>query len=232
MQRSLTTLLIILLSSVSVFAEEGMWLLNQIKDRNLERMGLQVSVDDIYHPDEASLVDAVVKVVANIGGGTGSFVSADGLLLTNHHVAFGAVQGASVKGTDYVTNGFVARDRAEEILAPGYSVQVLQSIKDVTDDILAAGENLDDPVERRKALDAKMLAMREAIEEGKDDVAANVASMYNGKQYLLFVSKRFDDVRIVYIPPESIGSFGGDVDNWMWPRHTGDFAFFAGLYGA
>ena len=102
---------------------------------------------------------------------------------------------------------------------------LLEKIEDVTEKILAAAEGIDDPVEREKKIDGTITQMTEEIEGGRDDILANVASMYNGKQYILFVYKRYQDVRIVYAPPNSIGTYGGDIDNWMWPRHTGDFTY-------
>jgi hypothetical protein len=221
MKRFISIIIVVIALSVSVLAEEGMWLITQFKDLNLQKKGLKISVDDIYNRDKPCLADAIV----NLGGGTAEFVSPEGLILTNHHVAFGAVQRASTQGTDYLTNGFLAKTRADEIQAPGYSAYVLQEMKDVTDEILAVGEGIEDLVEREKAINTKIQEMTDKIEEGKEDISARVASMYNGKQYILFVSKRFDDVRVVYVPPMSIGNYGDDIDNWMWPRHTGDFSF-------
>ena len=153
-------------------------------------------------------------------------VSENGLLLTNHHVAFGAVQRSSarVKKTDLITSGYLARTREEEIEAPGYSAYILEDMKDVTGEFLKF-QKIKDPEKRQKAIDRHIKAMTDGIEEGKTDISARVADMYNGKQYILFVHKRFDDVRVVYVPPASIGNYGGDIDNWMWPRHTGDFSF-------
>jgi hypothetical protein len=146
-------------------------------------------------------------------------------MLTNHHVAYGGVQRASTQGTDYVTDGFLAKSYEDEIQAPGVEALIIQEISDVTDEVLEAGEGVKDLVKRQRAIDEKIQAMTDAIEEGKDDVDARIASMYNGKEYQLYIYKRFEDIRVVYMPPMAIGNYGGDVDNWMWPRHTGDFAF-------
>jgi hypothetical protein len=207
--------------SFPALAEEGMWLLNQLKQLDLEKKGLEISVEDIYHPEKTSLTDALVW----LGGCSASFVSPEGLVLTNHHCAEGALQRASSEGKDYITNGFLAKERSEELQAIGTRANVLDKIKDVTEEILAAAEGIDDPVERDKKINATITQMTEKIEGGRDDILANVASMYNGKQYILFVYKRYQDVRIVYAPPNSIGTYGGDIDNWMWPRHTGDFTY-------
>jgi hypothetical protein len=210
-----------LVLSFPALAEEGMWLLTQLKQLELEKKGLEISVEEIYHPDKVSLTDAIVW----LGGCTASFVSPDGLILTNHHCAEGALQRASSEGKDYITNGFLAKDRSEELQAIGTRANVLEKVKDVTKEMLDAAEGIEDPVERDKKISAAITQMTEKIEGGRDDILANVASMYNGKQYILFVYKRYQDVRIVYAPPNSIGTYGGDIDNWMWPRHTGDFTY-------
>jgi hypothetical protein len=210
-----------LVFSFPALAEEGMWLLTQLKQLELEKKVLEISVDDIYHPDKVSLTDAMVW----LGGCSASFVSPEGLILTNHHCAEGALQRASSEGKDYIKNGFLAMERSDELEAIGTRANVLERIEDVTQAILDAAEGIEDPVERDKKINATITAMTEKIEDGRDDVLANVASMYNGKQYILFVYKRYQDVRIVYAPPNSIGTYGGDIDNWMWPRHTGDFTY-------
>jgi len=163
--------------------------------------------------------------VVNLGGASAELVSPDGLILTNHHVAFGAVQRASTAGTDYLTNGFLAKTRDEELPAPGYVARVLLEMKDVTDQILKGMDKIKDPVKRMKAIEKRMKQMEEEIEKQREDFDARIASMYSGKQYILFKYQRFEDVRMVFIPPRAIGNYGGDVDNWMWPRHTGDFSF-------
>ena len=214
-------LLLLLMLTVSIFAEEGMWLLNQLDQLDLEEQGLQIKVDDIYHPRKTSITDAIVW----LGGCSSSFVSPDGLLLTNHHCAFGALQRASTKCNDYLKNGFLARKRSDEIQAKGTNAYVLQEMKDVTQKVLKAAKDIEDPVAKNKKITAKITEMTENIEGDREDIHAIIKSMYKGKQYLLFVYKKYQDVRIVYAPPKSIGKYGGDVDNWMWPRHTGDFTF-------
>ncbi len=216
--------LILLLSIISLSlatAEEGMWLLDQISDIDLEEKGFEISAAEIYTPGEACVAEGVIK----LGGGTASFVSSEGLVLTNHHVAFGAVQRASTRGTDYLTDGFLAAAKADEIEAPGYYALLLEEMRDVTTEVLVAAEGIDDPVEHAQTVRAKITAMVEDIESQGEDIQADIRSMYFGKQYMLFIHKRFDDIRVVYMPPQAIGNYGADIDNWMWPRHTGDFAF-------
>ncbi len=221
MKHTLLIVSLILSFVFTVKADEGMWLLNQLSQLNLKEKGLEIPVEDIYQPGQIGLASAVV----NLGGASAELVSSDGLILTNHHVAFGAVQRASTGGTDYLTNGFLAKTRDEELPAPGYVARVLLEMKDVTDQILKGMDKIIDPVKRMKAIERRMKQMEEEIEKQREDFDARIASMYSGKQYILFKYQRFEDVRMVFIPPRAIGNYGGDVDNWMWPRHTGDFSF-------
>lgn len=210
-----------LLSGGLLTAQEGMWLLTQIDDLNLEEKGLEIATNEIYNPDKPALYNAIVQ----LGGGTASFVSADGLLITNHHVAFGALQRASSSENDYMTDGFLARDRADEMQAPGYEARLLMEMKDVTDEVNKAVKGVTDPTEKDKLINEKIYKMSSAIEKKSEDVDVYIAEMYNGMQYIQYVYKVFKDIRVVYAPPGSIGNYGGDIDNWMWPRHTGDFSF-------
>ena len=201
-------------------SEEGMWMLSQLDQLDLKANGLRIGISDIYDPGKPGISDAVVL----LGGGTAELVSPNGLMLTNHHVAFGAVQRASTGGTDYITGGFLAKQLSDEIEAPGYSAHIMQRMEDITPEFKKFLK-IKDPLKREKAIDRRIMEITEGIEKGKTDVKAVVAGMYSGRQYILYVYKRFDDVRVVYVPPASIGNYGGDIDNWMWPRHTGDFSF-------
>ncbi len=203
------------------FAQEGMWLLTQTGQLDLAKKGLQIPVSEVYSPDKPCIANAVVQ----LGGGTASFVSPDGLLITNHHVAYTALQRSSSVNSDYLTNGFLARDRSAEIQAPGYQARSLISMKDVTDEILAAAKGITDPVERDNKINQKIAEMSDAVSKKESDLESQVAQMYNGKQYIQFIHRVFKDIRIVYSPPLAIGNYGGETDNWMWPRHTGDFSF-------
>ena len=190
-------------------ADEGMWLPSLIGERikDMKRKGFKLSAEDIYSINKASMKDAVVQ----FGGGcTGEFVSKEGLLLTNHHCGYGSIQQLSSVEHDYLTDGFWALSRNEELPVPGLTVSLLVKMEDVTDRI-AAGE---------KAAD---IAKAAATGEG---YRASVEPMYYGNQYFLFVYQTYRDVRLVGAPPSSIGKFGGDTDNWIWPRHTGDFSIF------
>ncbi len=222
MKKSVIILPLIFILSVFICAEEGMWLLTQLKSLDLGSKGIQVPVEQIYSPDKPCLTQAIVL----LGGGTAELVSSDGLLLTNHHVAFTAVQrvSARIKETDLITSGYLAKTREEEIEAPGYSAYILEDMREVTSEFLVF-QKIGDPEKRQKAIDRHIKAITDEIEKEHTDISAKVAEMFNGKQYILFVHKRFDDVRVVYVPPAAIGNYGGDIDNWMWPRHTGDFSF-------
>ncbi len=223
-KRTLTILAIFFsfvgINSVSS-ADEGMWMPHQMKDLNLKNLGLRMDPDDLYRRDGTGLMSAVV----HLGGGTGGFVSHDGLILTNHHVAFGALQRASTAKKDYITEGFIAWDKDEEISAKGYTADVLLGYEKVTDEVLSSIKPQMSYMEKYRAIDRakkELIARTEA--EGKD-IRCTVATMYSGNEYYLFRFKRIKDIRLVYAPPQDLGTFGGDIDNWMWPRHTCDFAF-------
>lgn len=195
--------------SASVVADEGMWLPCLIGERlaDMKEKGLELSAEDIYSINQASLKDAIVLFGR---GCSGELVSAEGLLLTNHHCGYGLIQSHSTVEHDYLTNGFWAMSREEELPSPGLTVSFLVRMEDVTERVVAG--------EPTKAIVA------EATEGGK--YSASVESLYYGNRHYLFVYQVYKDIRLVGAPPSSIGKFGGDTDNWMWPRHTGDFSIF------
>ena len=209
MKRILPTFFALLLLAPAM-ADEGMWLPSLISHRirDMRAKGFRLTADDIYSINKASMKDAVVLFD---GGCTGELVSAEGLLLTNHHCGYDAIQSHSAVEHDYLTHGFWARSRAEELPNKELNVKFLVRMEDVTDR-MAAGETADEIVRKAEA-------------EGKGYKAA-VEQMYYGNQQFLFLYEQFDDVRLVGAPPSSIGKFGGDTDNWIWPRHTGDFSVF------
>ncbi len=201
--------------------DEGMFPLSDLDRAGLREAGLKISENDIYNPGQIGLVDALVRV----GGCTGSFVSPEGLIITNHHCTFSAVQLASTPANDYLKNGFVADTRAKEIQAQGLTIRITDSYQDVSEQILHAVADIDDPVARiRKIQDMQRQIAREA-EALDPTIRAEVSEMFIGKSYVLFRYKTIEDVRMVYIPSQNIGEFGGETDNWVWPRHTGDYAF-------
>ena len=209
-------------------ADEGMYPLSEIHKLNLKAKGFKITAKNIYNPNGISLVDASV----NVGGCSASFISAEGLIITNHHCVFGAVQQASTVQNDYVKDGFIARSREQEIPAKGLTARIIESYRDVSKEVLAAISDTTDPVERTKIIDKNSKALIAGAEKKQQGVIASVAEMFAGKTYVLFVHKTIKDIRLVYVPPRSVGEFGGENDNWVWPRHTGDFSFIRAYVGA
>ncbi|MDD8020774.1 MAG: S46 family peptidase [Acidobacteriota bacterium] len=202
----------------AVQADEGMWPLSEIQKLNLQEKGLRIDPALIYDPARQSLLYAVVEV-----GATGSFISEEGLLITNHHVAFGSVQAASTPEKDYLKHGFLARTRAEEIPAAGRTARITESFKDVSTEVLSVVKKKMSSSERARAIERKIKELAAAAEKANPDKRAEVAEMFPGKSYWLFLYTDLKDIRLVYVPPLSVGNFGGEDDNWVWPRHTGDF---------
>ncbi|UCH84547.1 MAG: S46 family peptidase, partial [Candidatus Latescibacterota bacterium] len=206
-----------------VMAGEGMWTLNKLDQCPFDKWkaaGLEVDQKGIYNPKGVDLADAVVQ----LGGGTASFVSPNGLLLTNHHVAFGALQRQSSVEINYIEDGFLARTHEEEIPALGYEARVLLDIKDVTKEVMKGVKDKMSDKERYDKTEENIKKIVKKAEEGQD-VECTVRAFYGGAEYYLYTYFMLKDIRIVYAPPRSIGVYGGDEDNWMWPRHTGDFSF-------
>jgi hypothetical protein len=215
------TLILILGLVLIAGADQGMWMPHQMKDLNLRAMGLQMNPDDLYKKDGTGLMSAIV----NLGGGTGEFVSGEGLVLTNHHVAYGAIQRASSKDKDYINNGFMASARGDEIPAQGYQAGVLLGYEDVTAKVNACFKPGMTPRQRYDAYDKVQKELIAAGEKAGKDLRCTLAAMYSGNSYYLTTFKQIRDVRLVYAPPQDLGNFGGETDNWMWPRHTCDFSF-------
>ncbi len=207
-------------------ADEGMWLLPYLQQLNLADMqakGLKLSAEAIYSANQNSLKDAIVI----FGGGcTGEIVSDQGLILTNHHCGYGAIQQHSSVEHDYLKNGFWARNKAEEIPTPGLQVTFIRRIVDVTDRIIPHLTDGMTEVERADKVAELTDPILEALTEKRPYTSVAIEEFFGGNQYIAFVSETYHDVRMVGAPPSSIGKFGGDTDNWMWPRHTGDFSVF------
>ncbi|HPC35035.1 MAG TPA: S46 family peptidase [Candidatus Marinimicrobia bacterium] len=201
-----------------LFAAEGMYPPDQIPPKI---KGLKIKPANIYQSDGGGLAGAVLL----FGGGTGSFVSADGLVLTNHHVAFSAIQKNSTDEQNYLDRGFYARTKAEELPAPGYEASLMIGFEDVTEKILKSFTPQMAPEERTRAVEQAIAQLEAESEDSVNGLSGKVVSMLDGASYYLYHYRKFRDIRLVYAPPRSIGNFGGEVDNWMWPRHTGDFSF-------
>ena len=206
-------------------ADEGMWIPLLIEKYHIEDMqaaGLKLSAEDIYSINQACLKDAIVLFGR---GCTGELISGEGLLLTNHHCGEGAIHSHSTVKNNYLENGFWAMSREEELPNPGLSVQFLRYMEDVTVKVMGILEPGMDPEARETAIRMAMGSIIREATEGRD-LRAEVKPFYYGNAYYLFVYESYQDVRLVGAPPSSIGNFGADTDNWVWPRHTGDFSLF------
>ncbi len=201
--------------SLTAFADEGMWLLpllKQLNGKDLKATGCKLTPEEIYSINKTSLKDAIV----HFGGGcTGEMISSQGLLVTNHHCGYSSIQNLSSDEHNYLMDGYWAKSLAEEIPAPGLSVTFLISMEDVTN-----------VIEKAEDKDAKAQELIKAAEEANPFCRAEVDSFYNENVYYLIVYKTYRDVRFVAAPSASMGKFGGETDNWMWPRHTCDFSMF------
>ena len=235
MKKFLSALLLTVFIAPQAMADEGMWLLQLMRQQNLkEKMaeaGLQISVDEIYSPDAPSLKDAI----GIFGGGcTGEVVSPNGLVLTNHHCGFSFIQQLSTVEHNYLHNGFWSQSYEEELPCEGIAFTFVKEIKDVTDEInarIADGRLTEEASFKRDALAAIGKELFEADNvEGKEYMYAQLLPYFEGNKFYLVYYKKYTDVRLVGTPPNSIGKFGGETDNWMWPRHTGDFSVFR-IYG-
>ncbi len=217
---TITFSLTFILGMIPASPEEGMYPLSEIDKVDLQKAGLKIDTKEVYNPNGVSLVDALVQ----LSGCTGSFISENGLIITNHHCAFGAITRASTVEKNYLENGFYAKTQAEEIPSQGYTCKITESYQDVSDVILDAIKNITDPVERTKMIAQKTKELSDAATNEKESIVADVSEMFAGKTYVLFKYRVIRDVRLVFAPPQSIGNFGGETDNWVWPRHTGDFS--------
>ncbi len=217
-------LLVLLFISFSLFSDEGMYLPYKIPSsimKKMKDMGLTLSESDIFSSRKPSLSQAAII----IDGGTGSFVSPKGLILTNHHVAFAAAQRQSSLKSNLIENGFLAKSLKDEIPAPGYKAYILKQVKDVTNKVLRGVSKKIPPKKRYKIIEKNIKRIIKREEGKSGDYKCRVNGFYGGLKYYLSKYLVIRDIRIVYIPSRNIGEYGGEIDNWMWPRHTGDFSF-------
>ncbi len=206
-------------------ADEGMWLpflINDILYEEMQQMGLELTREEIFSLNQSSIKDAIVS----FGGGcTAEIISSEGLLLTNHHCGYGRIQYHSTPQNDYLREGFWAMNKSEELPNPGLFVRFLVSVTDVTEHINGQLNERMSVSERNSKISQLSDSISNAAKNG-NQYTANVRPMFSGNDFYLFVYESYNDVRLVGTPPSSIGKFGGDTDNWMWPRHTGDFSLF------
>ena len=225
MRKTLLIILSALTSILNATADEGMWLPSLISQRigDMQAKGFKLSAEDIYSINQASLKDAVVLFGR---GCTGELISPEGLLLTNHHCGYAQIQKHSSVEHDYLKDGFWAMNRSEELPNDGLTVSFLERMEDVTSVILKGYDPSMKENERAELVRRNSEALVKSITGDDKTMKATVEALYYGNQYFLFVYREYSDIRLVGAPPSSIGKFGGETDNWMWPRHTGDFSLF------
>lgn len=213
------------LAAFLLLPDEGQWLPTQVREMDwdaLQKRGMKLTRDEFWHPERGGILSATVQ----ISGCTASFVSADGLMMTNHHCGFGAVSALSTVQQNHLENGYAAATRADELPAKGMEVQVLKRIDDVTSLFHEAQAKATSDLERHQVTEElKQKLIREGNAK-EPNVTCSIASFLEGREYHMYTRTRLTDVRLVYAPPRAIGEFGGETDNWEWPRHTGDFTFF------
>ena len=206
-------------------ADEGMWLpmfVKRLNEVDMQAAGLQLTADELYSINHSSLKDAIIS----FGGFcTGEVISGEGLVLTNHHCGFGAIQDHSTVENDYLTEGFWAMDRSKELQNPDLYVDFLIRMEDVSERVLALVNQDMTETERSKAIAEEVEKIKAEATEGNDYIT-QVKPFFEGNEFYMFIYERFTDIRLVGAPPSSVGKYGGDTDNWMWPRHTGDFSMF------
>jgi hypothetical protein len=218
-------LIVIVLSRVTLFGGEGMWipmLLQQMNEKEMQEMGMKITAEDIYSINHSSLKDAILLFGR---GCTSELISKDGLLLTNHHCGFSNIQKHSTVSNDYLTDGFWAMNKEEELPNPGLTASLLIEMKEVTDSVLeGVGDNMTS-FERQNIINANIKTLTTNFEKDSK-YKASIKPFFEGNKYYMMITEVFKDIRLVGAPPSNIGKFGGDTDNWMWPRHTGDFSLF------
>ncbi len=224
--KKLFTVVILSMLTCAAWADEGMWMLpylNKLNIKDMKAKGLKLDAEDIYSVNHSSLKDAIVV----FGGGcTGEVVSAEGLLLTNHHCGFPNIQSVSTEENNYLENGFWAMSIDEEIPAPGLTVTFIKRMEDVTTQVLGEAARMDVGEERDGIVSENLARVNEEMKALYPAYRVEVRPFMGGNQFFVIVSEVFPDVRLVGTPPNSMGKFGGDTDNWMWPRHTDDFSMF------
>ena len=218
MKKTLLFLLVILLNSSFLRADEGMWIPLFLKNNeaHMKSMGMKLNAEDIYSINKNSLKDAIVLFGR---GCTGEIISPEGLLITNHHCGYSQIQAHSSLENDYLKDGFWAMNKSEEIINQNLTVTFLVSMEDVTDKVLKGVDNNMSQQKRNELIEKNTKSITELAIKGTHYQAV-IKDFYNGNQYFLYVNEVFKDVRLVGAPPSPIGKFGSDTDNWMWPRHT------------
>lgn len=219
--KAVMVLLIISITAHIAITDEGQWTPDQIGKLNLRRAGLKIGVNQVFNPGGPGIHEATLL----LGGGTGEFVSPDGLIMTNHHVAFGAVARIASAEQDYITDGYLARTREEEIRAQGYTARMVEYYEDVTDRVLGNVSSSMTWEERQSVINSSTAAVLAEAREKHPEWQFSISQLSYGNAFKLIGLVTIRDIRIVYVPPFSVGNYGSETDNWMFPRHTGDFSF-------
>jgi hypothetical protein len=225
LMKKIKIIVLLVIVSLKSMADEGMWLpflLETLNEKEMKLMGMKISAKDIYNINKGSLKDAIVM----FGGGcTGEVISEQGLVLTNHHCGFGYIQRLSTLTNNYVANGFWSKNQTEELPAPGLSVTFISRMEDVTNMALQGVEKKMSEQQRQAQIDKNINNYRNTVKKESFETIS-VRPFYNGNMYIMIVSVVYNDIRLAAAPPESIGAYGHDTDNWVWPRHAGDFSVF------
>ncbi|MDH3322708.1 MAG: S46 family peptidase, partial [Flavobacteriaceae bacterium] len=218
--------ILVLFITLQISAQQGgMWipsLLEGMNENEMQSLGSNMSAKDIYDVNNASLKDAIVHFN---GGCTGEIISSQGLVLTNHHCGYGAIQSHSSVDHDYLKDGFWANTEGEELSNPGLFVTFINRIDDVSNEVLKGITDNLSAKEKQSIIDQNIARVKKNVKK-EDWQDVMIKAIYKGNQYLLYITETYTDIRLVGAPPSSIGKFGSDTDNWMWPRHTGDFSLF------
>ena len=224
-RKSIIVLVFLLVSRVALFAGEGMWipmLLQQLNEKEMQDMGMKISADDIYSINHSSLKDAILLFGR---GCTSEIISDKGLMLTNHHCGFSQIQKHSSVENDYLTDGFWAMNLEEELVNPGLTATLMVEMREVTTEVFNGITDGMKENDRSAMIKDNIKSIVEEFEKGSE-YQAKIKAFFKGNQYYMIITQTFKDIRLVGAPPSNIGKFGGDTDNWMWPRHTGDFSLF------
>ena len=224
LKKSVLLAFILIFSRLAIFAGEGMWIpmLLQMNEKEMQEMGFNLTVDDVYSINHSSMKDAILLFGR---GCTSEIISDEGLLLTNHHCGFSSIQKHSSVEHDYLTDGFWAMSREEELVNPGLTATLMVEMREVTSDVFNGVKDDMTEAARNSLIKDNIKSLVEEFEK-HSEYKAKIVPFYKGNQYYMIITETFKDIRLVGAPPSNIGKFGGDTDNWMWPRHTGDFSLF------
>lgn len=219
-----TTLVLVLFIASTAFQpkpEEGMYPISFLESLDLKAMGLKLTAKEIFNEGGNGLINAIVR----IGGCTGSFISDNGLILTNHHCVFSSLKPHTSEVNNYMRDGFLAKEKSYELPMKGYTVRIMKSYVDVSEKVLSGTNKDTDPIEKDQIIRKNIKAIEDAEKAANPNYEIEISEMLTGASYILFRYQFLKDLRLVYVPARYIGEFGGETDNWMWPRHSGDFAF-------